>query len=53
MVSGFWDVFRGFGLPLTEEETKEINARRSETGELKQLSAGESPGLIFLQYGKN
>ena len=30
-----------------------VNAERALTNELKPIEAGESPGLIFFQYGKN
>ena len=50
MISAVWDEFRGFGLPLTEEETDRINNARLTTT-LPPISYGDSPGLIFFQYG--
>jgi uncharacterized protein YciI len=57
MVSGVFDEWRGFGLPLTEAEILLINSTREEkyrtTGVVPRptILSGESPGLIFLQYG--
>ena len=52
MVSAMWCERRGFGFPLTsEEETKVTAARRS--ADLPTLVPGDSPGLVFFQYGKN
>ncbi|KAL1530848.1 hypothetical protein AB1Y20_001743 [Prymnesium parvum] len=50
MVSGFKDELRGFGHPLTEDELLVVNCYREALG--KQPLKG-SPGVRFLQYGKN
>ena len=50
MVSAVWDEFRGFGLPLTSEEVEKVNRAR-ETSGIPLIKEGESPGLIFFQYG--
>jgi hypothetical protein len=53
MVSAFFDEHRGFGLPLTNEEIDKINeAQFGKPGKVP-ISYGESPGLVFFQYGKN
>jgi hypothetical protein len=57
MVSAVFDEWRGFGLPLTETEIIQINyvrdARAMAAGTVprKRLLPGDSPGLIFFQYG--
>ena len=57
MVSAVFDEWRGFGLPLTESELLLINTMREAraiAGGLtppKKFLCGESPGLIFFQYG--
>ena len=50
MVYGFQDEIRGFGFPMTPEELTRVNASEVRAGkpELK-----ESPGIRFLEYGKN
>ena len=53
MVSAFWDEFRGFGISLSDDEVDKINLLRAVTNDLPQITKGESPGLIFFQYGKN
>ena len=53
MVSAFWDEFRGFGLDLTDEEIAKVNLSRLPNQDLPQISAGESPGMVLFQYGKN
>ncbi|CAM9660150.1 unnamed protein product [Ectocarpus sp. 12 AP-2014] len=50
MVSAFQDERHGFGLPLTDDVLQAVNARRKEKG--KEVLT-RSPGLRFLQYGKN
>lgn len=53
MCSGFVDEFRGFGLPLTADELAKVNAwRAARYGGLKTPLAG-SPGVRFLDNGKN
>ena len=52
MVSAMWCERRGFGFPLTSEEEVKINTARRNT-ELPALVPGDSPGLVFFQYGKN
>lgn len=57
MVSAVFDEWRGFGLPLTESEIELINRTLEERvladGRIppKKYKVGESPGLIFFQYG--
>jgi hypothetical protein len=57
MVSAVFDEWRGFGLPLTEAETSLINSTLQARAEAasrplpQQYKIGESPGLIFFQYG--
>lgn len=50
MVSAVVDEFRGFGLPLTEEEIGRVNESRVGT-DIPPINVGDSPGLIFFQYG--
>ena len=42
-----------FGLSLTDLEIGKINTVRALQGDLKPIQPGESPGLVFFQYGKN
>jgi len=52
MVSAFNNSYSGgLGLPLTEEELRGLNEWRLGKGHTVPLT--ESPGLEFLQYGKN
>ena len=57
MVSAVVDEWRGFGLQITSEETDLVNRIREErslqsrSAPRAKLIAGESPGLIFFQYG--
>lgn len=57
MVSAVFDEWRGFGLPLTESEVTLINSTLNARAEAamkplpQELKFGESPGLIFFQYG--
>lgn len=50
MVSAFFDESRGFGLPLTIEEIDMINSERPSK---EPILHGDSPGLVFFEYGKN
>ena len=57
MVSAVFDEWRGFGLPITESELLLINTHRESKAlsegltPPKKILSGESPGLIFFQYG--
>jgi hypothetical protein len=57
MVSAVFDEWRGFGLQLTESEVNLINNVREAAALLagvpprKKIQVGDSPGLIFFQYG--
>ena len=57
MVSALVDEWRGFGLPMTSAEIDLVNNVRereaSRTGSTPRakIKEGESPGLIFFQYG--
>ena len=57
MVSAVFDEWRGFGLPLTESEILLVNTTREArciadgTTPRPKIQSGESPGLIFFQYG--
>ena len=53
MVSALFDEHRGFGLALTDEETEVINQWRAANNYGRAILPGESPGLIFFQYGKS
>jgi hypothetical protein len=53
MVSAFFDEHKGFGLPLTDEEIDKINEGRYGKPGKVPISYGDSPGLVFFQYGKN
>ncbi|CAN0077014.1 unnamed protein product [Scytosiphon promiscuus] len=50
MVSAFQDEWHGFGLPLADDDLNAVNVKRKEAGK-KVLT--RSPGLRFLDYGKN
>jgi hypothetical protein len=50
MVSAFQDEIRGFGFAMTADELKSWNADRVRRG---KPVMERSPGLRFLQYGKN
>lgn len=52
MISAFNNSYTGgLGLPLTEEELRGLNEWRLANGRTESLP--ESPGLAFLQHGKN
>jgi hypothetical protein len=53
MVIAFFDEHRGFGLTLTDEEVDKINEQQFGKPGKVPISYGESPGLVFFQYGKN
>ena len=50
MVSAFQDEIRGFGFPMSPEELARVNASAQRAG---KLELKESPGVRFLEYGKN
>jgi len=53
MISGFVDELRGFGLPMTTDELQRVDVeRRARYGE-DTLPLKASPGVYFLEYGKN
>lgn len=58
MVSAIFDEWRGFGLPLSAEEIENVNRVRAENAmsagipQRQNIQAGQSPGLIFFNYGK-
>ena len=57
MVSAIVDEWRGFGFSMTPEEVDQVNKIRHErstaagTRPRPQILKGESPGLVFFQYG--
>lgn len=57
MVSAIVDEWRGFGLPMTQDEINLVNdVREREAARTRSLlrakiKDGDSPGLIFFQYG--
>ena len=57
MVSAVFDEWRGFGLQLTEAEIALVNDTREAAATAdgkvprRRINTGESPGLIFFQYG--
>ena len=53
MVSALFDEFRGFWMTLSDEEIEEVNNWRAEHNIIARILPGESPGLIFFQYGKS
>lgn len=50
MTSAFVDAERGFALPMSEEELRDVNIKRVEEGKVILQS---SPALRFFEYGKN
>ena len=50
MASGHQDELRGFGFRMSAAELKKVNAWRNER---KRPPLESSPGLQFMQYGKN
>ena len=57
MVSAIVDEWRGFGFTMTPEEVELVNRTRQERADANgvesrpKLPIGDSPGLIFFQYG--
>ena len=58
MVSAIVDEWRGFGLPMSIDEVNLVNRVREEAATAagvphrKLIEAGQSPGLLFFNYGK-
>jgi hypothetical protein len=50
MISGFVDSYRGYGLPMSDEEYHNVNCKRA--AENKQ-PLHESPGNVYFAYGEN
>ena len=53
MVSGWQDEERGFGLPMTEVELMLVQDWQRQHGRKEEDIIKTSPGVEFLQYGKN